>query len=189
MELEFYILSIDCRHHLVIMNIYLCTDCQWKLLYINDISFVVVEEFIHGLSLFSMRGGILHKLQCKYLYSNGGLQWSSAPLDLSKEKGQHVENPERQEQCWYEVERGDWGRQSEADAMASASLRYRWQVLRAYVVEWAVDESNQFKLIRCWIGSQWSEFRADVVLVVERVTTRAKECWTRWRWWIRMELT
>jgi len=52
------------------------------------------------------------------------------------------------------------------------------------------------KLIRCWIGCQWSEFRAEVVLVVEQVTTRAKEFWTRWRRWIlreemlvRMELT
>jgi len=36
------------------------------------------------------------------------------------------------------------------------------------------------KLICCCIGSQWSEFRAEVVLVVERVTTQAKEA-TRWR--------
>jgi len=36
----------------------------------------------------------------------------------SKTKGQqHVENHERQVQCWYEVGKGDWGRQSEADAM------------------------------------------------------------------------
>jgi len=32
-------------------------------------------------------------------------------------KGQYIENHERQEQCWYEVGRGDWGRQSEAVAV------------------------------------------------------------------------
>jgi len=30
------------------------------------------------------------------------------------------------------------------------------------------------RLIRCWIGSQCSEFRAEVVLVVERVTTQPR---------------
>jgi len=62
-----------------------------------------------------------------------------------KEKGQHVENLERHEQCWYEVGRGDWGRQSEADAMAYKDL-LRWQVVRASVVEWTVDKSSQFKI-------------------------------------------
>jgi len=43
------------------------------------------------------------------------------------------------------------------------------------------------KLICCWIGSQWRNFRAVVELVFERVTTRAREFLTRWRRWILRE--
>jgi len=39
------------------------------------------------------------------------------PEENSKEKSLHLENHEMQEQSWYEVGRGDWGRQSETDTM------------------------------------------------------------------------
>jgi len=104
---------------------------------------------------------------------------------ILKEKGQHVKNHERQE-----LIRGTERRLREDVVIkddkywGSALWSERW------------TRVANLKLIRCWIKSQLNEFRAEVVLVVERVMTQAKEFWTRWKWWIlreempvRMELT
>jgi len=152
-----------------------------------------VDRIVSGQRCLHQRKGefldwIWRQCKSRYIWGDDG--------ENSKEKGQHVENNKRQEQCWYEVGRGDWGRQSEVDTKASKNVVEMTSIEGQRCVVNGGEELGLGQLIRCWIGSQWSEFRAEVVLVVEQVTTPAKEFLRRWRQWIlqeempvRMELT
>jgi len=91
-------------------------------------------------------------------------RWRTLEGGNSKEKGQYVKNHEMQEQCWYEVWRGDWVRQSEADSMECKS-----------VVKMTSIEGQRYGLLSVWY-IQWSSLPYAQPELLIRETRELNKC-------------